>query len=113
MDNMTKAVKQYNDLMFDIAREYNTIGTSYTEDPESRNNWNLRDLVSEVQYTLDVFEDPGCIYWQDAHDESQPSDQSWLKEWQDNIATMKRFIARYKDEAMTMSCYEGHSSKYD
>lgn len=107
-----KAVKQYNDLMFDICREYNTIGTSYTEGNE-RQHWTLRDLVSEVQYTLDIYLDEDCLYWREAHDPTQHSSKPWYKEWINITRRMRRFVARYKDEAMLTKCFSGHCSKYD
>ena len=110
---MKQAIKTYNNIMFDICREYNTIGTSFTEAPEDRNNWNLRDLVSEMQYTLDVYKDPNCRYWEEAHDDCQPVGKPWMKEWKAEIARMQRFINKYKDEALTMEVMEDHCSKYD
>ena len=104
------AVKQYNDLMMDICREYHTIGTKYSEGTE---NWNLRDMVSEVQYTLDIWNDPDCTYYQDAHDNSQPESKDWYKQWMNDKARMKRFINKYAKEAMTMECTVDHCSDYD
>lgn len=91
--------------------EYNTIGTEYTEAPERRNEWNLRDMVSEVQYTLDIYNDPDCIYWESAHDED--ADEEVIRQYREDISKMRRFIRTYKDEALTMQCFEGHCSRYD
>lgn len=108
------AVTQYNKIMFDICREYDTIGTSYTECPESRNQWNLRDLVSEMQYTLDVYTDPNCMEYEDAHSETWDGKRSpYFKEWQSLTRRMKRFIDKYKAEALTMECMECHCSRWD
>ncbi len=103
------AVKQYNNLMNDICREHLTIGMRLSEGTE---NWNLADMVCEVQYTLEMYEDPDCLYWQDAHDNTQPLDKPWYKEWTNEKARMKRFIAKYKKAAMEMAPTEGHCSKY-
>lgn len=109
-----QAKKRYNDLMYSICREYNTIGTSDTEDAENRNKWNLRDLVSEVQYTLDIYKDENCMYWEEAHDDCQPSDKPWLKRWKSEIGRMQRFINMFKAAAMEIDePYENHCSKYD
>ena len=109
-----QAKKRYNDLMFDICREYNTIGTSFTEDAENRNQWNLRDLVSEVQYTLEVYKSPDSIYYEDAHDPTQGSGSPWYKEWKSEIGRMQRFVNRFKDEALKIDRpYENHCSKFD
>ena len=105
-----KAIKWYNDIMWDICREHLTIGTRLSEGTE---HWNLRDMVSEMQYTLDIYDDPGTIYWEDAHDPYQPEDRSWYRQWYNEKARMKRFIDRYKNEALQMECTEGHCSRYD
>ncbi len=103
-------VKQYNDIMFDIAHEHVTIGTRYSEGTEE---WNLRDMVSEMQYVLDLWSDPSSIAWQDAHDDSQPSHKPWYREWINEKARMKRFVNKHVKEALTMKCHEGHCSRYD
>lgn len=113
MDARAKAIEQYNRIMFRICEEYNTIGTRFTETPEDRNNWTIRDMVSEVQYCIDKYKDPDCMYWQDAHDDSQPADKPWLKEWRKDIAIMTRFVKRWEAVAMTEKCKGGHCSKYD
>ena len=87
------AVKRYNELMNDLCREHSTIGTSFSENTDG---WNLRDMVSEVQYVLDLYDDPSTIYWEDAHDDNQPSYKPWYKEWLSEKRRMKRFIERYK-----------------
>lgn len=110
---MKKAVDWYNSIMFSLAREHHSIGTKLSENTDG---WNIRDMVSEVQYTIDLYEDPGCRYWDAAHDETQPRENGvgvWYKEWRNIIARMKRFVAQYKDEALTMECVSSHHSKYD
>lgn len=107
---MANTITTYNNIMNDICREYLTIGTCHSEGTDG---WNVRDMVSEMQYTLDIYLDPECIYWQDAHDETQPPHKPWLRNYQNEIARMRRFIAKYKDEAMTMECTAAHSSIYD
>lgn len=104
------ALKKYNDIMWDLCREHLTIGTRLSENTE---NWNLRDMVSEMQYTLDMYNSEDSIYWQDAHDDSQPSHRPWYWQWYNEKKRMERFISRYKDEALTMECTEGHCSRYD
>ena len=112
MDITTKATKKYNDIMWDLCREHLTIGTRLSEGTD---NWTLRDMVSEMQYTLDIYDDPGCIYWEDAHDVSQPGGPGgeWYRQWYNEKARMRRFIERYKDEALQFECFENHCSKYD
>lgn len=110
---MDKIIKRYNNLMYSLGYDYHTIGTSDTEDPARMNNWNLRDMVSEVQYWLDFFQEDECSYREAAYDTSQPDHKETYKQYRNDLARMKRFIARYEAEALTMECYEGHCSKYD
>ena len=110
MTTNEKAIKRYNDIMWDLCREHLTIGTRLSENTE---NWNLRDMISEMQYTLDMYDSEDSIYWIDAHDPDQPGDREWYRVWYNEKARMRRFINRYKDEALTMTCTEGHCSRYD
>lgn len=104
------AITQYNNIMRDICREYNTIGTSFSEGTEG---WTIRDMVSEMQYTLDIYNDEGCIYLEEAHDETQPADKPWYKEWINQKRRMERFIEKYKGEAAKAECTMRHCSIYD
>lgn len=106
------AIKTYNRLMNDICREHLTIGTRLSEGTE---NWNLRDMVSEMAYTLEVYDNPGCIYWEDAHDSSQPGGPGgeWYQHWYNEKARMRRFIEKYRDEALKLECAEAHCSIFD
>ena len=105
---MQKGVKAYNRLMFHLAMEYNTIGTDYTESPEMRNEWNLRDMVAEVKYILDLYNDPDSQYYQDAQ-----NDEEYFEVWKRDKHLMQQFISKYKNDAMKMSCNYGHCSRYD
>lgn len=106
-------VKRYNKLMFHLCLEYLTIGTDFTENPKVKNNWNLRDLVSEVQYQLDMYNDTNSTIYQDAHETWYEHHEELYKQWRRDIGRMQRFIDRYKDEALTMTCTESHCSKFD
>ena len=107
---LKRATKWYNDIMNSICREHNTIGTNYSENTDS---WTLRDMVAEMYYTLEIYNDPNCIYWMDAHDESQSPDKPWYKNWINEKRRMERFINKYKDIAMEYTCKERHCSIYD
>ena len=107
------AIKCYNNIMFDIGREEGTIGTNYSQ---NTSNWNLRDMISEMQYLLDLWNDPDCMAYQDAHDESQPirnGRKEWLYNWQKEKARMKRFIDTYKPFIGDTICSISHCSIYD
>lgn len=110
---MDKIIKRYNNLMYSLGYEYVTIGTSESEDPARMNQWNLRDMISEVQYRLDFFLCDDCVYREEAYDISRPDHKELYKQYHSDLAKMKRFIARYEEEALTMECYETHCSKYD
>lgn len=110
---MDKIIKRYNNLMYQLGYEYATIGTSDTEDPARRNQWNLRDMVSEVQYRLDFYMCDDCVYREEAYDTSRPDHKEYYKQYRNDLAKMKRFIKRFEAEALTMECFEGHCSKYD
>ena len=107
---LNAATKRYNEIMYSVCHEPVTIGTIYSEGTEG---WNLRDMVSEMQYTLDIWNDEGSIAWMDAHDEFQPKGRPWYHNWYNEKARMKRFIDRYKDEALKLECVDGHCSKFD
>lgn len=98
-----KAVAEYNDIMFAICREYLTIGTSFSENTEG---WNLRDMVAEADYQLSFYNEKG--HW--LHDEMKKEDNN---KWRRETGLLKRFIAKYKAEAMTMMATEGHCSRFD
>ncbi len=110
---MDKKIKRYNDLMNRLCLEHLTIGTSLTEDPKEKEKWNLRDLVSEVQYHLDVYNDPNCVYYEEAHNTYDRDHKNIYNQWRNDIGRMKRFVERYEKEAMAMECYQGHCSRYD
>lgn len=113
-----KVVERYNAIMNYICCEHCTIGTNYSENTEG---WNLRDMVSECQYHLDCRYESGNansdgrsvsdymdMYGCDRED-AEDAHREWLKE----VGRLKRFIDKYKAEAMTMKCTSGHCSKYD
>ena len=103
--------KAYNKLMFHLGLEYDTIDTEYTERPERRSEWNLRDMVSEVQHVLDMYLDPKSTYYEKAHDPED--DENYKETYKKDISMMRAFIRKYKKEALTMDCNYGHCSIYD
>ena len=110
---MDKIIKRYNNLMYSLGREHVTIGTEDTEEPESTNKWNLRDMVSEVQYWLDSWQSDDSIYREAAYDTSLPDHKEVYSQYRNDLARMERFIARFENEALTMKCTEKHCSRYD
>lgn len=87
---MKRAIRTYNAIMKDISRDERTT----TEHPE----WGLREMVEEMKYTLQLWNDPDCIAYIDAHEDDQPivnGKKQWLYNWQKEKKRMERFIARY------------------
>lgn len=124
------AKKQYNDMMNSLGLEFLTIGERLSENTE---NWNLRDMVSECQYQLDVCYEDGNAnnegqypdYWEytsedilskrrydyvTRHNEEQ---KQMHNDWLSKTKRLRNFIKKYEKTALTMKCAEGHCSKFD
>lgn len=97
-----KAKKRYNDLMFELCYEHNTIGTSYSEDTDQ---WNIRDMVAEVDYILSTYYE-----WGHVNEELKEENP---KLWHSETGKLKRFIDAYKPFIANVVCFEGHCSRYD
>ena len=124
------AVKAYNKLMYKLCIDFLTIGTNSTEDPETKSKWNLRDLVSECQYQLNMYYEEGTSQWEALHAlDDWPMtaedlfDKSRFRTYmmhvdevkvaKAEIKALKGFINRYKNDVKGMECYEGHCSEWD
>lgn len=118
MTTFEQAKKRYNKMMNDFCLEHLTIGDRLSENTE---NWNIRDMVSECQYQLDVcFEDGNSnsegrythelieYYGYDEEDAKQEHAR-----WLSKTTRLRNFIKKYKEIAMTMDCSDGHCSKFD
>ena len=104
--NMESALKRYNDLMYDLCREHNTIGQSLSEDTSE---WNLRDMVAECDYELSTYYEVGHCNEEMRHS----YDEEERKMWRSEVSKLTRFIKRYEPFIGDMVCAEGHCSKYD
>lgn len=83
-----EAQEKFNSIMRDIGRE-ETIG---------KKPMLFKAMVSEMEYTLQLWNDPDSIAYIDAHDDDQPivnGKKQWLYNWQKEKARMKRFIVKY------------------
>ena len=103
--NMDSAIKRYNGIMEQIGYEHNTIGTWLSERTE---NWNLRDMVAECDYTLSTYFEDGH-----ANEELRHGDDEERKIWASETGKLRRFIKAYEPFINEISCYQGHCSKYD
>jgi hypothetical protein len=104
--NMKQAVKSYNDIMASIGYEHNMIGTEFSEDTE---DWNLRDMVAECDYTL-------SCYYEDGHangDMRYSEDEYERDLWKSETGALKKFIKKYEPFIKDMECATGHCSQYD
>jgi hypothetical protein len=104
--NMEIALKKYNDLMYDLCREHNTIGQPLSE---NTSEWNLRDMVAECDYELSTYYEGGHC-----NEEMRYSDDPEVRKmWRSEVGKLSRFIKRYEPFIENMICAEGHCSKYD
>ena len=101
MINVNEVTKEYNELMLLLGRGHNTIGTDMSDGTEG---WTLADMVYEVEYTLDIYEDDDCIYkpryqltLEDILEHSTKF-QDWF-EYTELISFMKQFIKKYKKDS--------------
>lgn len=103
---MESATQRYNDLMYALCYEHNTIGTAFSEGTE---NWNLRDMVAECDYVLSCYYEGGHMNAELRYSD-EPAER---KMWASETGKLKRFIEAYKPFIKDMECASGHCSKYD
>lgn len=97
-----EAVQKYNRIMINVGCEFNTIGIKgWTEHPEEKEQWTLRDMIAEIDYQLGT-------HYEGGHSNAEPYAGRGR-----NIRAMKQFIQKYEAEALQTHCHEGHCSKYD
>ena len=101
-----KAVKRYNDMMFDLGLEFLTIGTRFSEDTDG---WTIRDLVAEADYQLSCYFEDGNACGEMRHSE----DEYERKAWRSTVGRLTRFINYYKPYIEGVRCTQGHCSQYD
>lgn len=100
--NFEKALEKYNDLMFITGFDHCTIKTGFAEQTE---DWNLRDMVAEVDYVLSNFNEAG----NSCHDLKEID----FKEWRSITGKLQRFINRYEKYIDGLKCHAAHCSRYD
>lgn len=115
-----EAKKRYNSMMNDFGMEYLTIGTNYSQDTD---NWNLRDMVSECQYQLNVcYEDDNANSegrsisdYLDMYSASyaEAEAEAIHKEWLSKTQRLRNFIKKYSEYCEDIRCASGHCSKFD
>lgn len=113
-----EAKKRYNRMMNDFCLEHLTIGTNFSEDTDG---WNIRDMVSECQYQLDVcFEDGNAnsegrytYEYMEMYGTTYEDAEEIHKDWLSKTMRLRNFIRKYKTEALKVKCTTGHYSKFD
>jgi hypothetical protein len=104
--NLASAIKRYNGIMGELGYEHNQIGTRFSGNTE---NWNLRDMVAECDYTL-------SCYYEEGHSNGEmrySEDEEERKMWKSETGKLERFVKAYKPFINNMTCFENHCSKYD
>lgn len=104
--DMAKVTARYNRIMLTCCLEHVTIGTSFSEDTEG---WNLRDMVAEADYWLDMYQDPNTASGEMRYDE----DPDVRKIWRRDVGLLTRFIKAYEETIADMECTSRHTSKFD
>lgn len=113
-----KATKQYNEIMYDIGLEFLTIGTRFSENTDG---WTLRDMVSEMQYQLDVCYEDGNAnaeardieFLMDAYGMDEETARADHAAWLKKTRRLRAFINKYKTEALKVGHVTSHCSKFD
>jgi len=97
-EQMKKAVKEYNDMMYDLGYYGDTIGTEDSEDTE---NWNLRDMIAQCESDVYVYQEEG-------------GNRKDGKFYPEDIYMLKQFIEDWLPFTKGMKCTEEHfNSQYD
>ena len=96
-----KALPKFDELICAYYSEDDTV----EDNEEKRKNWNLRDLIAEMDYCLfRYYEEENACFEDRKYD---------YKEWLSATQRMKRFIQRWLPKCEGMKPYEGHCSHYD
>lgn len=114
--NIATAIKRYNNLIDEVyCEDAMRIGGTNTE------GWNMRDMVSEIQYHIDCHYEYGHAYYESIHEgeDYEPGDRYYeesIKQRNEalkRLARFKRFVKAYEPFIKEMKCKERHCSKWD
>lgn len=92
-------IKSYNELITDLGYEDSIIG------PGKNENWNLRDMVSEVEYIR-------SLYYTKGHDRNKLKTED-PKVFNRHTYRLRYFIRTHKPKINDLVVTQGHNSKYD
>jgi hypothetical protein len=92
-------LNKYNDMMIELNHESGVIGNGQND------NWNLRDMVSEVEYLR-------SLYYTKGHDRNKLRAEDPVL-FNRQTSRLRYFIRTYKDHIGNLVAYTNHNSKYD
>ena len=92
-------LNKYNEMMIELDHESGVIG------PGKNENWNLRDMLSEVEYLRSTYYDKNHV-----NSKLRAED---LKEFNKRTARLRYFIRTYRDHVNDLVVTQKHNSKYD
>ncbi len=92
-------LNRYNEMMKDLDHESGVIGNGKNE------NWNLRDMISEVEYLR-------SLYYTKGHERNKLKTEDPLL-FNRYTSRLRQFIRTYRDNVGDLVVTEKHNSKYD
>lgn len=116
---LQQAKVEYNKLMKSLGLDYNTVDTDYCEGTDG---WNLKDMICEAKYQLELFFETGTVQYDDLHSIkkykhitfNQISTYSKLFVVSENakkdVKNLRAFINKYKKFVKDMQCVTEHCS---
>lgn len=100
--DINQLIKSYNQLMIDLGYQDKTIGLEFSGDTA---NWNIRDIVSEVEYIRST-------YYDKDHDNAKLRDED-PKAFDKITWRLRYYIRKYKPFIEDVKATTKHNSKYD
>ncbi|MCQ2581875.1 MAG: hypothetical protein MJ170_02730 [Alphaproteobacteria bacterium] len=102
------AKRDFNQLVWYLGIEYLEItDVPYEEDEKI---WNIRDMISEIQFELNKYFNPDMEQYAVLHGNGDEIDVQIAK---NNVAAMRKFINKYKNHVDGLVCVREHCSKWD
>lgn len=100
--DMDQLIKSYNTLMIDLGYQDKTIGLEFSGDTA---NWNIRDIVSEIEYIRSTFYDKDHVNAKLRDEDPKTFDKiTWR---------LRYYIRTYKPYIEDVKATTKHNSKYD
>lgn len=100
--NMKQVTDYYNTLVTEAGFPEKTIGTEYSKETA---DWNLRDMVAEMDHVRSTFYEPG-------HPNNKWRDDD-PAEWETFLNRIYYFLSKYRQCIGDLVAHTKHNSKYD